>query len=355
MSGLYLHVPFCLSKCPYCDFYSERYSREAARRYKEAVLRNLRQCGEAFDTVYFGGGTPVLLAREIAEILPEISVSDGAEISVEANPCVCGEERLLLLREGGVNRLSVGVQSMREEELRLLGRRHTAKQAEDALKNAYRAGFRNLSADMMLGLPEQSLEDVRETVRALAALPVTHISAYLLKIEKNTPFFLRGICLPDEEKTAELYLFAARELEENGFVQYEISNFAKKGYECRHNLNYWRCGEYLGIGPSAHSYYKRKRFCAACDLNAFLRDERQETAVTDENPGGFEEFAMLRLRLREGLSFADCGKFGVGKETMMKRCEKIPRDCLNVSERGISLTKRGFLLSNAVIGKLLGY
>lgn len=355
MRGLYVHVPFCLSKCPYCDFYSERYSRALGERYKEAALRNLRFYNERFDTVYFGGGTPILLAREIVGILSEASLTAGAEATVEANPCVSDEERLFLLFSGGVNRISFGVQSMREEELRFLGRRHTAKQAENAILCAYKAGFRNISADLMIGLKNQTKASVSESVRALSSLPITHFSVYLLKIEENTPFFRDGVGVMNDDEAAELYLFTAEFLEKSGFCQYEISNFARTGYECRHNLKYWRCEEYLGIGPSAHSYYNGKRFCAARDLNAFLKEERQEITVTDEAAGDFEEFAMLRLRLTEGLSFADCARFGISAETLLRRSEKIPSEYLRVTESGISLTARGFLVSNALIGRLLGY
>lgn len=355
MIGLYLHVPFCLTKCPYCDFYSERYSRALAERYKSAALRNLGFYEESYDTVYFGGGTPILLAREIAEITRGLPLSAGAEVTAEANPCVSDEERLSLLFQSGVNRISFGVQSLRESELRFLGRRHTAEQAEKAILCAYNVGFRNISADLMIGLKNQTRSSVSESVRALAALPITHFSVYLLKIEENTPFALENRETAGEDVAAELYLFTAELLEECGFRQYEISNFARAGYECRHNLKYWRCEEYLGIGPAAHSYYRGKRFCAARDLSAFLERERQETTVTDEKAGGFEEFAMLRLRLTEGLSFADCARFGVSRETLLRRSKGIPSAYLRLSENAISLTPQGFLVSNAVIGKLLGY
>ncbi|MCM1333947.1 MAG: radical SAM family heme chaperone HemW [Bacteroides sp.] len=355
MRGLYIHVPFCLTKCPYCDFYSERFSRSLAEHYKSAVLRNLSCYDESFDTVYFGGGTPILLAREIADILRGASFCEGAEATVEANPCVTDRERLTLLFQSGVNRISFGVQSTQEEELRFLGRRHTPEQAEKAIIRAYDAGFRNISADLMIGLKDQTKASVSASVRALTALPLTHFSVYLLKIEENTPFFAEKRETANEDEAAGLYLFTAELLEEHGFRQYEISNFARTGYECRHNLKYWRCEEYLGVGPAAHSYYKGKRFCTSRDLNVFLERERQEAFVTDEAAGGFEEFAMLRLRLTEGLSFADCVRFGIEKETLLRRSERIPPSYLRVTEEGIALTKRGFLVSNAVIGRLLGY
>jgi len=353
--GLYIHVPFCLSKCPYCDFYSERYSRTLAERYKQAVLRNLEHYGGDFDTVYFGGGTPILLADEIAEILGKIQRSDNAEITIEANPCVCDEQRLGRLFESGVNRLSIGVQSLNERELAFLGRRHTVKQAENTVACAYNVGFRNISADLMLGLEGQTKESVLNSIQKLAELPLAHVSAYLLKIEEGTPFAKRTLSLPDDEQSAELYLFAAEQLEKCGFMQYEISNFARSGFESKHNLHYWHCEEYLGIGPAAHSYYGGKRFCTARDLNDFLSSEYQRTIVTDDKPGNFDEFAMLALRLTEGLKFADCSRFDINMNSVIEHCKKIPQKYVNITKDEVSLTREGFLVSNAVIGAILGY
>lgn len=189
MTGLYIHVPFCLSKCPYCDFYSVKYSRTLAQEYKKAVIRNLKHYNETYDTVYFGGGTPILLSEEIGEILSYANISAGAEITVEANPCAAIEKNLDILIKSGVNRISFGVQSMNDRELEFLGRRHTAQQAASAVKAAYKAGFENISADLMLGLSEQKSDDILRSVNELSALPVSHISAYLLKIEEAHAFF----------------------------------------------------------------------------------------------------------------------------------------------------------------------
>ncbi|MGN0657694.1 MAG: radical SAM family heme chaperone HemW [Ruminiclostridium sp.] len=353
--GLYVHVPFCLSKCPYCDFYSVKYSRSLAADYTKAVIRNLGQYGETFDTVYFGGGTPVIMWEGVCEILKSAKTAENAEITIESNPCVTTKQALCGLREAGVNRISFGVQSLSPSELVFLGRRHSAEQAEKAVLLAHKAGFTNISADIMLGLVGQTKESLKYTIDGLSELPITHVSAYMLKIEEGTPFAARKLSLPDEETVSELYLYAVSLLEEKGFMQYEISNFARKGYECRHNLKYWRCEEYLGIGAAAHSYYGGKRFCTERDIEGFIGSEFQKTKVTDDNPGGFEEYAMLRLRLSEGLSFSDCESFGVSREEVLKRCRKIPDSLILQTEKGISLTPQGFLVSNAVIGKILGY
>lgn len=355
MTGLYIHIPFCLTKCPYCDFYSERYSKSLAGDYENAVIRNLSCYDEAYDTVYFGGGTPVLLSEEIARIMKHIPVSDNAEITVEANPCVSDKKRLSALIESGVNRISFGVQSMNEEELKFLGRRHSAQQAETAIRLASEIGFKNISADLMLGLPKQNENDILNSVNRLSELPLTHISAYLLKIEEGTPFSAMDIAVPEDERLSELYLYTCEQLEKSGFAQYEISNFAKQGYECKHNLKYWRCEEYLGIGAAAHSFYKGVRFCTERSISQFIAAPKQETIITDESAGDFDEFAMLKLRLTEGLLFSECEEYEVDRSVIIERCKNVPNDYISVNDKGISLTKNGFLLSNAVIGKILGY
>ncbi len=355
--GLYIHVPFCLSKCPYCDFYSVGYTKERAEDYKNAVIRNLRhyhkEYGLSFDTVYFGGGTPILLYEHIGEILHNVRLTDNAEITLEANPCVSSEKALKSLIDCGVNRISFGVQSLSDRELSFLGRRHTEKEAIAAIERAYSIGFRNISADLMLGLSGQTRETLGDSIDRLSALPINHISAYMLKIEEGTPFSVMELSLPDEEETAKLYLFACERLEKKSFFQYEISNFSRKGTESRHNLKYWRSEEYLGIGPAAHSYLKGKRFSVGRDIDSFLTSDVQETVVTDDNPGGFEEYAMLKLRLREGLSYSECEGFGISRDIIQNKLKAIPESYIEQDEKGIRLTPEGFLLSNTIIARLI--
>lgn len=343
--GLYIHVPFCLSKCPYCDFYSVKFSQQAAREYAKAVIRNLSRYDEVFGTVYFGGGTPVLLAPYMEEILSAVRIESGAEITAEANPCMCIPKTLEQLRSAGVNRLSIGVQSLNDSELSALGRRHNSAQAEQAVLAARAAGFSDISADIMLAVPNQTRETLGETISRLAALPLTHISAYLLKLEQGTPFGAQPPVLPDEDETAELYLAAVERLSQHGFKQYEISNFAKAGFESRHNLIYWRRGEYLGIGPAAHSFYKDKRFAVPRDLQKFLDSPAQEEIITDENPNEIEERIMLGLRLCEGIP-----------EKLWKPLESrlrfVPRDYYRIDGGRLALTPKGFLLSNEIIAIL---
>lgn len=350
--GLYIHIPFCLSKCPYCDFYSVRYSREKAKEYAEAVIRNIRHYREQYDTVYFGGGTPVLLYEHTGDILKAADIAEDAEITVEANPCAVTDKTAEMLAAAGVNRVSLGVQSMHEDELAFLGRRHTPAQVWDAFERLHKAGIKNVSADMMIGLPGQDEDRIYETVTVLMHLGAVHISAYILKIEENTPFAEMELTLPEDDRTAELYLYTAKLLGERGAKQYEVSNFAVPGYECRHNLKYWRCEEYIGIGAAAHSYYKGKRFRVLPDIAAFTRSPVQDTEETDSEAGGWEEYAMLKLRLTEGLSFAEAERFGKAEE-LRTHAKKLPASLLNVTENGISLTPEGFLVSNPVIAELI--
>ena len=344
MLGLYIHVPFCVRKCPYCDFYSEKFSREKCEKFAAAVVRNLRRYPEKFDTVYFGGGTPALISGKISEILREVRFSEDAEITVECNPDVINENVLAELKNAGVNRLSFGVQSLDESELAALGRLHGAESAKKAILLASALGFENISADLMLGVPKQTAKSLAETIDELCRLPITHVSAYLLKIEPNTPFGKNPPEIPDEDGQAELYLAAVERLEKRGFRQYEISNFAKNGFESRHNLIYWRAEEYVGIGPAAHSYYNGKRFAVPRNLAEFLENDVQRELVTDENPDKYEEKIMLGLRLREGISL---------DERIEKRLRLVPREYFRVEHGRVSLTPSGFLVSNQIIAALL--
>ena len=352
--GLYIHIPFCLSKCPYCDFYSLKFDCETAQRYKTVVIENLKSVsGIQFDTVYFGGGTPILLWREICEILSAIGdrITENAEITIEANPCCTSIDALCSLNHSGVNRASFGLQSGCDNELKMLGRRHDVKQGAKAVYNTEKAGFENISADIMLGVPLQNMASLDKTLQYMNSLPLTHISAYMLKIEPNTPFGKNTPILPDEDCVAELYLKTVDYLGQNGFEQYEISNFAKQGFESRHNLKYWRCEEYIGIGPSAHSFFAGKRYAVDRNLDEFLSSVPQKTYITDDSPAGYEEWSMLKLRLSEGLDFKTAEKrYGVTKSALLDKCRSIPKNLISIDDKKIRLTPEGFLVSNAVIG-----
>ena len=359
--GIYIHVPFCGRKCAYCDFYSVNWTKAAAEGYTAAVLRNIRHYSDTsqlVDTVYFGGGTPSLLtSQQIGSMINEIGehfrLDDKAEITLEANPCTLNMEKLEELRDTGVNRLSIGVQSMIDDELKTLGRVHTAARAEQAVLDAAAAGFENISCDLMAALPDQKPDALRYSIERLTALPIQHISAYILKTENGTPFDCDEIRsrLPDEDASAELYLQMVELLEKHGFMQYEVSNFAKKGFESRHNCRYWKCMDYLGIGPAAHSCYNGKRFAVERDLDDFISSSAQKVTVTDESPCGFEEFAMLRLRLKEGLLLSDVEEHRA--DIVRKLPSLVKNGYADTDGERVWLTAKGFLMSNSVIEYLV--
>ena len=359
--GIYIHVPFCAVKCGYCSFCSTGYRRDMAEGYVQAVLRNIRDCSDTSrptDTVYFGGGTPSLLRPEqIAEITGELrrcfAVTEDAEITLEANPNTITPERLSGYLEAGINRLSIGVQSMDDEELRLLGRRHTAARAERAVRDAAEAGFANISCDLMLALPGQTPEKAERSADMLASLPIQHISAYLLKVEEGTPFQSSGMeeRLPDEDETSEIYLRTVKRLESHGFMQYEISNFARPGCESRHNDRYWLCEDYIGIGPSAHSCCRGRRYAVPPDIDLFISSPVQVTETTDENPYSPEEIVMLALRLKSGL---DLRRVESIRSSIEKKIPALVSAGLCVFDgENLSLTPGGFLVSNSVIAHLI--
>lgn len=359
--GIYIHVPFCGKKCGYCDFYSVCYNKKTADDYISAVLRNIRHYSDRshiVDTIYFGGGTPSLLtAKQICDVIEELKqcfiLFPDAEITLEANPNTLNPQKLSDLKNAGVNRLSIGVQSFDDKELKLLGRTHSAERAEKAVRDAFAAGFENISCDLMLAIPNQTAVSLEGSVSKLASLNVQHVSAYLLKIEQNTPFCENGIAklCPDEDETAELYLKSAKLLERYGFMQYEISNFAKKGFESRHNCRYWMCSDYLGIGPSAHSCCGGKRFAVKSSVREFIESNVQPTYITDDSPYGFEEYAMLRLRLKKGLDLSETGEH---REKIEKKIPRLVKaGYAEYDGRFISLTAKGFLMSNSIIEFLI--
>lgn len=347
--GLYIHVPFCRKKCPYCDFYSVGFREDLAEQYADAVIRNLRYYDEEYDTVYFGGGTPILLARHIPRILAECRIAANAEITVECNPLEMDVETLKILRGCGVNRLSVGVQSAVSRELRALGRAHTFEQARQAILTACEVGFCDISADLIIGLPDQDNVSLVYSITQLRELPINHISAYMLKIEPNTVFGKNPPDgLPDEDRSAEIYLTMTRMLDNIGFKQYEISSFAKGGMTSRHNLKYWRREEYLGIGAAAHSFYKGKRFAVARNLREFIESSRQIEIITDDNPNETEEKIMLGLRLSEGIERPLW-------ERVQGALPLIPGRYYKIKNERLSLTAEGFLVSNEIISTLLAH
>lgn len=347
-------MPFCLKKCSYCDFYSVKYSEESAEAYTNAVIRNLRRYAPSADSVYFGGGTPTLLSPvQIGKILNEIQLADNAEISMECNPKTADREKFSQYKAVGINRISVGVQSLNDRELFAVGRLHDSAGAVRCIEDIFAAGIENISADIMLGLPYQTAETLTDTINGLLRLPVSHISAYMLTVEEGTPLSADGALLesiPDSDGLADLYLLTCDILENAGFERYEISNFAKRGFECRHNLKYWQCGDYIGIGPAAHSCYKGKRFAVPRDIIGFIDNDIQQELVTDEEPLTEEERIMLALRLSDGILPDD---YSCAQQLIKRAGPLIGAGFLEEKSGRIALTDKGALVSNDIIVRLI--
>lgn len=361
--GLYLHIPFCKSKCPYCDFFSFSGKDAEKEQYtqvlKERILSSIYTLQSKGDTLYFGGGTPSALGAENLATLVNTCkngfLTDDAEITVECNPHGLNEDFFKILFDCGVNRISIGLQSAIDSERRILGRLSDRKQVENAVKTAQKIGFSNITLDVMLGIPEQTENSLNETLEFCISLGVPHISAYMLKLEENTHFYKNQhkYNFPDDDLTADLYLQMCETLENNGIMQYEISNFAKKGYESRHNLKYWHCEEYLGLGPSAHSYLNGKRFYFDRDFELFMNGN---PPIDDGMGGDFTEYSMLNLRLVEGLNENKVfERFGhsIPNEIYEKSKIFIDNGYMTKTENGIALTRKGFLMSNTILAEIL--
>ena len=341
-SGLYFHIPFCKSKCPYCDFYSVKFDEASAQQYVQEICDEIKQYQGIFDTVYFGGGTPSILPPElIGKILDcaraQFEISDDAEITVECNPSKDLSEDFKKYASYGVNRISVGMQSAVDSERFALGRAAGKNEVERTINYARQSGIENISLDLMLGTPKQTIESLDYSFDFIKSVGVPHVSAYMLKIEEGTKFFqMRDrLVLPDDDTVGEMYLKTVDTLASFGIKQYEISNFAVPGFESRHNTKYWTLTPYLGIGKSAHSFWGGKRFFYDIEWNK----------IDDGTGGDKEEQIMLGLRLAKGIDkslvdrdFAEFVKMGY---------------VADLGER-IALTPKGMLVSNTIINYIIG-
>lgn len=363
--GLYVHIPFCRQKCSYCDFYSLPHNEEKMDAYTAALVRHLEEvapqaAAHQADTVYIGGGTPTYLgASRLKTILQTIrkryDVSRDAEITVEANPdSACEVKALRTLRRAGVNRISLGVQSADDDLLRRIGRIHTFDQVKQAAEAVRKAGIRNLSMDLIYGLPGQTLDHWLDTLAEVLVLNPEHISCYGLKLEEGTPLYLRRAqeTFPDDDQQAEMYLCAVDTLAQHGYEQYEISNFARPGFASRHNLKYWHMDEYAGFGPGAHSDMGGVRFAYIRDIDRYIAGQLVlSESETGETLARDFEYVMLSLRTAEGIDRA------CFERTYRQRFA--PLDALfrqyesaglaQPTEKGWRLTPRGFLVSNSII------
>lgn len=354
--GFYVHVPFCVSKCPYCDFYSIKGNDSEMAQYTDAVLNAVvfyaTQTGRKADTLYFGGGTPSVLGGErlgkIVDRIREKFLTPNAEITVEVNPSGQNLENLFQsLVFSGVNRISMGMQSAVDSERLALGRKASSKDVENAINLARQSGIFNISLDLMLGIPNMTMESLNKSLDFILGTGVPHVSAYMLKIEKNTRFYTiaNTLNLPNEDQVCDMYLHTAKRLNDAGIHQYEVSNFAKKGFESRHNLKYWQCEEYIGIGPSAHMFVNGKRYFYPRDMEFFLKGNQP---IFDDNGGGSQEKIMLGLRLTGGIEKTMLSQTAIGKTPKL-----INAGYMTESQNIIALTPKGFLISNSIIAELI--
>ena len=379
--GVYIHIPFCASRCGYCDFCSLANQDKLMPHYQDALLIQMRevfpQLREYYlDSVFFGGGTPSYYGAErLAELLQEVKrtgrLLKSSEITVECNPDSIKRKGLRLLRREGVNRISIGAQSANDEILRLIGRRHTWRQVEMAVKRAKKAGFRNISLDLIYGLPSQSKDDWARTLAKAVALKPTHISCYGLRLEEGTPMYrtyMDSPLLPSDDEQADMYLYAVDFLERRGYRQYEISNFARPGFESRHNLKYWRVQEYVGFGAAAHSYVAGLRYYCLSNVRGYISGVLGEKNIVEEQEPISQldqaaEYIMLGMRTAYGICREDYTRvYRSSFEPLEQILEafaangwavKVPNRRGNRDRDRWRFTPSGFLVSNVLIGMLL--
>ena len=366
-TGIYIHVPFCIRKCNYCDFYSVKWDSDTENKYIEAMLneieiyRNKLNNEYTADTVFFGGGTPTIIntsnLKKIIDALNDtIEIDNNAEITIEANPNTLTHENLAAYREMGINRLSVGIQSLNDEILKKIGRIHNADEALRSIDRAKENGFENINADVMFNIPGQTINDVEDTIYKIIKKEVKHISFYSLKLEKGTPLYTmernHKIVMPEEDEEREMYYAGRSLMEQYSLMQYEISNFALKGYECRHNLKYWNQEEYIGLGPSAHSFMNNIRFSNPSDLKSDVSERIIHEELSRDDL--MFEYIMLRLRLTEGIRIDEFNdKFSTDflkiYNEQLNYLQK--NNLIEADERRIKLTEIGMDISNYVITK----
>lgn len=363
MRGLYIHIPFCVKKCEYCDFTSYTDCFHLEKEYLSALSEEFK-CYEdkQVDTVYIGGGTPTSLSTDgllflMDKIFEYFDVTDDAEITMEVNPKTADIKKLKALRLAGVNRLSIGVQSFNDEELEKIGRIHTSLDAKNCILDAKFAGFKNISIDLMFGLPKQTVESYRNSLIAAVTAGVNHISAYSLILEEGTPLYQKvknwEVRLPREDVEAEMYELTCDVLRTSGFNQYEVSNFCKEGFFSRHNLKYWECEEYIGCGAAAHSYFRGKRFSNHETIDEYIKNptvKLNKTELTQEEK--MSEYMILGLRKIEGIDIQEfeCRFINSPYEIYGEIIDKYIKCGLLVHEKGfLRFTERGLRLSNTVL------
>ncbi|MEN6407648.1 MAG: radical SAM family heme chaperone HemW [Thermoguttaceae bacterium] len=367
--GLYVHVPFCVRKCAYCDFASYAGRETDVPRYVDAVVREIAHRGQqaghpAADTIFLGGGTPSMLdAFQATRILDALAdafpIEKDAEITCECNPGTLTQPFVQALRRAGVNRLSLGAQARQPQLLQLLGRIHRWEQVLDSVEMARQAGFENINLDLMFGVPSQTVSDLQETLEAAVAIAPTHLSCYGLIVEEGTPIcrdIAAGtLALPEEDVEREMYELARRMLADHGFQQYEISNFAREGFCCRHNIGCWTRVPYLGFGCAAHSFFDRRRMMNPSTLDAYLAGAPSTAEPVSKEEARFETM-MLGLRMTRGVKDEDFTRMhGMSLREAFggKLDNPIDAGLLEWREGALRLTRRGMDLQNSVLVDLL--
>ena len=362
--GLYIHVPFCDGKCNYCDFYSFVATSDELDRYTNILISQINNWSQKLnekyvDTVYFGGGTPSLLGTQrllkiLNHIFNSFKIAPDCEITLEANPSSGNLLSFAELKNTGFNRVSLGMQTAFDDELKLLGRRHSKADVINTVESIKKGGINNISLDVMLGIPQQTAESLINTLEFCIYLDVNHISTYLLSIEPDTVFGKNkdNFSFADDDTQAELYSITSEHLRAKGFEHYEISNFCKEGKFSRHNMRYWQLKDYLGLGPSAHSLINGRRFYYPKNINEFEKNNY----IDDGKGGTAEEYIMLMLRTNKGINTIEYKKrFGklLSKNFFDKAKLYESNGYIKIDGNSIRLTEKGYLLSNTIIADLI--
>ena len=367
---IYIHIPFCIRKCDYCDFLSGPSEPEEQADYVQALLREIQAVeegeGRSVSSIFIGGGTPsvldeILLGDILREIRNRFKMEEDAEITIEVNPGTANIGKLQAYREMGINRLSIGLQSPEDRELKILGRIHNYGQFLETYQEARTVGFDNINIDLMSAIPDQTYEGWVKNLRTVAELEPEHISAYSLIVEEGTPFAARKLNLPDEDTEYNMYEATAQILKEYGFEQYEISNYARKGRECRHNVGYWTRQDYLGFGLGASSLYGKERFANTADMKKYLENSKNPEKIREKEPSltredEMAEFMFLGLRMTKGISKADFQRcFGCTIESVYGEVlEKYESMELLLEKDGrIFLSREGIHVSNSIMAEFL--
>lgn len=370
MLGLYIHIPFCISKCKYCDFSSYKLDLDEKRKYLNALKQEMEFYkeeirGKEIDTIFIGGGTPSILNQnEISFLFENIKknfkIKDSAEITMECNPGTLTLEKLKTMKACGVNRLSIGLQAVQNNHLKYIGRIHTYEEFEKNYYQAKNVGFENINIDLMYALPNQSREDWMESLEKVVKLNPTHISAYSLILEESTELFnmyeKNEFKLLDEDTDIEMYEYTINYLKSHGYNQYEISNYAKNGFECKHNILYWKCENYIGLGASASGFLNKTRYNNFCELDKYEEiihsgkkpiEWEEQLCIEDE----IEENIFLSLRMNEGIKFKDFHeKYNFNfKEEYKNEIDKLEKlKLIEIDDEVMRLSQKGREISNSV-------